>query len=68
MRVSENPNSTIPRGSSVSANSASCKLITTLAECPKKSLVLIDELEMALTSKGQVKLHTYLTEVASKRT
>jgi hypothetical protein len=43
------------------------KLITTLTTCPNSSLVLIDELEMALHPRAQIKLYKYLTQVSDKK-
>jgi energy-coupling factor transporter ATP-binding protein EcfA2 len=40
------------------------KLIEKVRECPNQSLILIDELEMALHPKAQIQLYRYLEEVA----
>lgn len=41
------------------------KLIRSLRACPNKSLVLIDELELALHPKAQIELLGYLTEMSN---
>jgi energy-coupling factor transporter ATP-binding protein EcfA2 len=43
------------------------KLIKELMACPNNSLVLIDELEMALHPRAQIKLLEYLEEVSKDR-
>jgi len=43
------------------------KLIRALNECPDQSLVLIDELEMALHPRVQIQLYNYLVEVAQQK-
>lgn len=44
------------------------KLLRQLETCPHQSLVLIDELELALHPKAQVNLVRYLEEIAEKKT
>ena len=43
------------------------KLIRALHECPDRSLVLIDELELALHARVQIQLFHYLVEIANQK-
>lgn len=43
------------------------KLIRELMNCPDRSLVLIDELELALHPKAQIELLKYLTEMSAQK-
>ena len=43
------------------------KLIRALEECPNQSLLLIDELEMALHPRVQIQLYRYLCEIAQSK-
>jgi ABC-type multidrug transport system ATPase subunit len=43
------------------------KLITQLEDCPHQSLVLIDELEIALHPRAQVQLYKFLRTMAEKK-
>lgn len=43
------------------------KLIRDLEECPDRSLLLIDELEMALHPRVQIQLYKYLVEIAQEK-
>ncbi|WP_404426318.1 AAA family ATPase [Thalassospira australica] len=43
------------------------KLLEKIGQCPEKSLVLIDELEMALHPRAQIQLYNYLVSMASSK-
>lgn len=43
------------------------KLIRELEECPHQSLLLIDELEMALHPRVQIQLYKYLVEISQEK-
>lgn len=67
MKVSENPVKYHSEKNFSLGELCILKLVEGIRECPNQSLILIDELEMALHPRAQVQLYKYLEDVAARK-
>jgi hypothetical protein len=67
MKVSDNPAKYHSEKNFSLGELCILKLIEGIMGCPNHSLILIDELEMALHPRAQVQLYRYLDEVAAQK-
>ncbi|MFT8523341.1 AAA family ATPase [Gluconobacter oxydans] len=67
MKVSENPTKYHSEKNFSLGELCILRLIGGIKDCPNQSLIIIDELELALHPRAQVQLYRYLEEVAKEK-